>query len=112
MACKVPVVATACPYGPGEIIENGVNGLLVGMNDSEGMIKAIKTLFSEDQLKSILNQAYRDFKESYTKDGSEKEEKILLQVFEEFFADKRIIYEFQLVFAGKSGSRKSEIWDW
>lgn len=64
---------------------------------------AIQTHFSKDQLKSVLNQAYSDFKASYTKEGSEKQEKILLQVFEEFFADKRIIYEFQLVFEGKAG---------
>ena len=29
MRCRVPVVATDCPYGPGEIITHGENGLLV-----------------------------------------------------------------------------------
>jgi glycosyltransferase involved in cell wall biosynthesis len=47
MACRVPVVATACPYGPGEIISNGENGVLVDVEDSEGMTVAIKNILQD-----------------------------------------------------------------
>ena len=43
MACGVPVVAYDLG-GPGELIEDGFNGLLVKPNDIEGMIKAVKSV--------------------------------------------------------------------
>ena len=55
MACQVPVIATACPYGPGEIIKQGENGVLVRMNDSEGMIKTIKTLLENQKKREALS---------------------------------------------------------
>ena len=41
MACGVPVVATDCPSGPAEILENGRFGSLVSVGDAEGMADAI-----------------------------------------------------------------------
>ncbi len=43
MACGVPVIAYDLG-GPGELIEDGINGFLVQPNDIEGMIKAIKSV--------------------------------------------------------------------
>ena len=62
---------------------------------------SIKKLFSEDELEAVLKQAYEDFKDNCLKSDGTKDEKILLQVFQEFFADKKIAYEFQMVFEGK-----------
>ena len=43
MACGVPVIAYDLG-GPGELIEEGFNGLLVKPNDIEGLIKATKSI--------------------------------------------------------------------
>jgi glycosyltransferase involved in cell wall biosynthesis len=42
MACGAPIVATDCPGGPHEILEDGVFGALVPVADVEAMAKAIR----------------------------------------------------------------------
>jgi len=41
MACGTPVVATDCPSGPREILENGKWGKLVPVSDEMAMAEAI-----------------------------------------------------------------------
>ena len=41
LACGVPIVATDCPYGPGEVLEAGRFGSLVPVRDPEAMGQAI-----------------------------------------------------------------------
>jgi glycosyltransferase involved in cell wall biosynthesis len=48
MACGTPVIATDCPYGPGEIIENGVNGILVPPANVEAIAEAVIRLLTTD----------------------------------------------------------------
>ena len=43
MACGVPVIAYDLG-GPGELIEDGINGFLVHPNDIEGLIKATQSI--------------------------------------------------------------------
>ncbi len=54
MACGVPVISTRCPYGPEEIITDGLNGLLVPEGDVEGMAQAILQLLSHEPLRKQL----------------------------------------------------------
>lgn len=57
MACGVPVISTSCPSGPDEIITNGVNGLLVPVNDTEAMADAILKLLKDEPLRKRLADA-------------------------------------------------------
>ncbi|OGZ68547.1 MAG: hypothetical protein A3D35_02290 [Candidatus Staskawiczbacteria bacterium RIFCSPHIGHO2_02_FULL_34_9] len=55
MACNVPVVATNCKSGPGEIINNEVNGLLVEPQNSEALSSAIIKILQNDKFAKSLS---------------------------------------------------------
>ncbi len=56
MACKTPIVSTDCLSGPGEIITNGENGLLVPTLDEEGMVAAVNMLLNDKALRSEFSE--------------------------------------------------------
>ncbi len=60
MACKTPVVSTDAPYGPSEIIEDGVNGYLVPAADSarlaEKILYVLENLDKQDNVKREARQ--------------------------------------------------------
>jgi glycosyltransferase involved in cell wall biosynthesis len=56
MACGTPVVATDCPYGPAEIISNGINGLLVPPADVDALSRALLRVLTEPTLQKKLSQ--------------------------------------------------------
>ncbi|MEU9283827.1 glycosyltransferase family 4 protein [Streptomyces sp. NPDC048275] len=49
MRCGLPVVSTDCPYGPGEIIKDGVDGRLVPVGDHKAMGAALLELVRDDE---------------------------------------------------------------
>ena len=56
MAMGFPCVSTDCPCGgPGELIKNGVNGILVPVNDVEELSKAISKLIMNRELNHVLS---------------------------------------------------------
>lgn len=65
MACGVPVIATHCPYGPDEIITDGVNGLLVPVGDIDAMAKAILRLLKDETLRLNLVEAGKQRAEDF-----------------------------------------------
>ncbi|GAB2830520.1 hypothetical protein GCM10027091_71280 [Streptomyces daliensis] len=57
MRCGLPVVATDCPHGPGEIIRPGVDGSLVPMGDADAVAAALLGLINDDELRQRMGQA-------------------------------------------------------
>jgi glycosyltransferase involved in cell wall biosynthesis len=54
MACGTAVVSTDCPYGPSEIITDGLSGLLVPIRDPESLAEAIIKLLTDEALRNRL----------------------------------------------------------
>lgn len=54
MACRVPVIATDCPFGPREIISNMNNGILVPTSDEMALMEAFKKVIEDYDLRTRL----------------------------------------------------------
>ncbi len=52
LACGVPVVTLDCPSGPGEIVRNEVDGLVVPADDLEGLERALDRLMNDAELRA------------------------------------------------------------
>jgi GalNAc-alpha-(1->4)-GalNAc-alpha-(1->3)-diNAcBac-PP-undecaprenol alpha-1,4-N-acetyl-D-galactosaminyltransferase len=55
LACGLPVVATDCPGGPREILNNGEFGLLVPCEDPSALAGALRRVFTEVGLRDRLS---------------------------------------------------------
>ena len=64
MACGVPVIATDCPFGPREIINNGENGILVPVSDEVALAKALKMVLENKEARDrFVENAYKRLSE-------------------------------------------------
>jgi len=61
LACGCPVVATDCPSGPREILEDGEWGRLVPVGDEEALAEAITESLNETHDPECLRQRAMDF---------------------------------------------------
>lgn len=59
MACGVPAVAFACPCGPSEIIQDGVDGILVENGNIDQLAKSICQLIENDELRKSMGYKAR-----------------------------------------------------
>ena len=69
MACRTPVVSTNAPYGPSEIIEDGVNGYLVPVADSTQLAKKILYVLENlDKQDNVIRKARQTVEKKFTFD--------------------------------------------
>ena len=61
MACGCPVVATDCPSGPEEILESGVYGSLVPVEDSEALAQGMLEIISTPTNTELLTQRANEY---------------------------------------------------
>ena len=66
MACSVPVVAFACQCGPKDIIQDGINGLLVKDGDIEGLANAMMRLMENEEERKAMGRNARRVTETYS----------------------------------------------
>jgi glycosyltransferase involved in cell wall biosynthesis len=57
MVAGLPVVAFDCPWGPGEILRDGEDGLLVPPEDVEALAAALRRLILDPGLRRRLGEA-------------------------------------------------------
>lgn len=72
MACGIPVVSTNCPYGPGEIIDNGKTGLLTEMT-AEDLASKILWMITHDKERAEMGEKARFAVSRYKKERVMKE---------------------------------------
>lgn len=69
MVCRTPVVSTDAPYGPSEIIEDGVNGYLVPVADSTQLAeKILYVLENLDKQDNVIREARQTIEKKFTFD--------------------------------------------
>ena len=80
MACGLPVVSFDCPSGPSEMIQDGVNGLLVPPESIQELSSSLERLMTSVELRNSLGEQARKITESYSLDK-------IVQLWEELIGD-------------------------
>lgn len=60
MVCGCPVIATDCPYGPSEILDEGKYGILVPVGDEKRLTEQLIKLLGDEALRQELAQKGRE----------------------------------------------------
>lgn len=65
MSVPLPCISSDCVAGPSDIIDNGVNGLLVEPGDASSLYEALNKLISDDKLRRYLSHNAFYVREKY-----------------------------------------------
>ncbi|QQM41163.1 glycosyltransferase family 4 protein [Streptomyces liliifuscus] len=82
MHAGVPVVATDCPHGPGEIITDGSDGLLVPPGDADAFAAGLLKLIEDTDQRRLLGEAARETVQRFAPRG-------IADRYERLFAELR-----------------------
>lgn len=66
MAVGLPCVSTDCPNGPAELMENGVNGLLVPVEDERALAEAILKMIEDEEFAKKCGENAAKIKETHS----------------------------------------------
>lgn len=69
MSCGLPVVAFDCPYGPADIITDGMNGFLVPFDNIKYFADKVCLLMEDDSLRIRMGHAAYAFSKRFYADG-------------------------------------------
>jgi len=68
MACGLPVVSFDCPTGPNQIIQHGINGLLVPSEDKDRLKEALHSLMVEKEMRERMGKKASYVSKQYAPD--------------------------------------------
>lgn len=68
MALGLACVSTDCPSGPADLIQAGVDGLLVPNEDEEALAEALDRLMSEPELRALLGAKAREVAQRFSRE--------------------------------------------
>jgi glycosyltransferase involved in cell wall biosynthesis len=68
MACGVPCVSFDCPCGPGDIIQNGIDGLLISDGNIEELTRSILYMIENEETREKMGKKARQNALRFSKD--------------------------------------------
>ena len=68
MACGLPCVCTDCDFGPAELIEDGVSGLLAPVDDAEAIAAAMARIADEPGLGEKLSTGAQKIRQTHSRE--------------------------------------------
>jgi glycosyltransferase involved in cell wall biosynthesis len=74
LTLRIQIIATKCPHGPEEILENGMLGKLVKVNDTESLTEAMSQVLKGDFTKEVDDEFFEIY-------AIQKVTKDLIQLF-------------------------------